>query len=454
MHRRDIVITFLVVLLVTVGIQSYAQKERDETYQHYETLATVVQKIKAEYVDQVSEKEIFDGALRGVVLNLDRYSAYISPEDLEDFQAKTTGEFEGLGIEIGVRDKVLTVIAPMEDTPASRAGILAGDRIVEIEGESTQDMSITDAVKRLRGRKGTKVTITIMRAGSNETQPITITRGVIPLISVRGYRRPNRNGEWDYFADPDARIGYIRIGAFQENTVRDFDEAVKKLRDQGMKALVLDLRFNPGGQLISAIEMCNRFLSEGNIVSTKGRVGPVRNYKANRKDTLPDFPVAILVNNWSASASEIVTGALQDHKRALIVGEHTFGKGSVQTVFRLEGGRAALKLTTAHYFTPSGRGIHRDEKTGEGGLKPDIEVVTSIEDKVKLQQHWYKLSSPDEPEPEQKQTPDTEPEQKPDNEPKEDKKDEEKTDEPFVDAQLQRALDALKALELFKKDAA
>ena len=438
MRRKDVIITFLVVMVVTVALQSYAERKRDETYRHFETLATVVQKIRDSYVDPVKDDKIFEGALRGVVLNLDRYSAYISPEDLQDFEAKTTGEFEGLGIEIGVREGWLTVIAPIENTPAARAGMLAGDRIIKIEKEDTKDMTIMDAVKRLRGKRGSKVTITIVHAGSNEATEMTITRDVIPLLSIRGYKRADKEGKWNYFVDDEAKIGYIRVGAFQENTMRDFDEAVRELQADGVKSLVLDLRFNPGGQLNTAIDMCNRFLSVGDIVSTKGRVGPPKIYRAEKGNTLPDFPVAVLVNNWSASASEIVTGALQDHKRAVIVGEHTFGKGSVQTVFRLEDGKSALKLTTAHYFTPLGRGIHRDEENGEGGLMPDVEVETTLEEEVRLQKHWYKLSSPETPEPEGEGEPevDEKPEVKPEAEVEPEK--------PFVDSQLQRAIEVLK----------
>lgn len=456
MYRRDVIITFLVVMLATAALQSYGDKRQDDNYRRFETLATVVQKIKENYVTKVSEKEVFEGALRGVVMNLDRYSAYISPEDFQDFHAKTSGEFQGLGIEIGVRGGWLTVIAPIENTPASRAGMLAGDRIIKIETESTKDMTIMDAVKRLRGKKGTKVTITIVHAGSVKEIELTITRGVIPLISVRGYKRLDKNGKWDFFADSDAKVGYIRVGAFQENTMKEFDEATAKLQADGMKALILDLRFNPGGQLSVAIDMCNRFLSEGVIVSTKGRVGPADIYRAEKKHTLPDFPVAVLVNNWSASASEIVAGALQDHRRAIIVGEHTFGKGSVQTVFQLEEGTSALKLTTAHYYTPSGRGIHRDETNGEGGLKPDIDIPTTLKDEAGLQKHWYSLSSPkrdDKPEetPQKKEQDEGEDEDKD----KDEEKDEDQPkseDDPFVDIQLQRALDALKVLEMFGTD--
>lgn len=454
MYRRDVIITFLIVLLVTVGLQSWGAAKRDDLYAEFQTLATVVQKIKQNYVEEVSEKKIFEGALRGAVMNLDRYSAYISPEDYEDFKTKTTGEFQGLGIELGVRQGWLTVIAPIEETPAARAGILAGDRIVKIEGQSTENMSIQDAVKHLRGQKGSKVNITVEHQGEREAVDISVVRDVIPLVSVRGYRRTDVNGKWDYFVDAKDKIGYIRVSAFQENTMEDFDKAIAQLRADGMKALVLDLRFNPGGPLLSAVDMCNRFLDTGVIVSTRARVGDPTVYSATKTSTLPQFPVAVLINNWSASASEIVAGALQDHKRAVLVGEHSFGKGSVQTVIPLEDGNSALKLTTAHYYTPSGHGINRDEDTGVGGLTPDIVVDTSLQDEIALQRHWQQLATP------KLKSETVVPKEQPKEQPKETQPQEaapeegvpkpEKQPKPFVDEQLQRAVDALKVLQLFE----
>lgn len=453
MHRKDVIWTVLIVTFVSLAVQGFAARRAD-LYQEFETLAVVVEKIRDNYVEEVDEKDILEGALRGALRSLDGYSAYISPDDFEEFRTQTKGEFQGLGIEIGIRDHWLTVIAPIEGTPAWRAGIRPGDRIVKIEGKSTEKMSTMDAVKVLRGKKGTKVAITIVHEGERKMIDLTITRDVIPLISVRGYRRKDEAGHWDHFVDPEHKIGYIRLNAFQENSVKDLDKAVAELQSEGMKGLVLDLRFNPGGLLSTAVNVADRFLEEGVVVSTRGRAVRSVSYKAHKFGTYKNFPLAILVNNWSASASEIVAGAIQDHRRGIIVGERTFGKGSVQNVIPLRGGKSALKLTTARYYTPSGRSIHRKEENGEGGLVPDIVVETDTKQEVNIQRLWQKLGTPPSPKkedeekaekekpmseaPELKETPDVE---------------EEKTDKPdeFKDEQLARAVDALKVMVLLKE---
>ncbi|HUU42285.1 MAG TPA: S41 family peptidase [Planctomycetota bacterium] len=452
MRRRDVIWTLVIVIAATWVVQGFAAK-REDLYPQFETLAIVVEKIRDNYVEEVDEDKILEGALRGALLNLDRYSAYISPEDFEEFRTETKGEFHGLGIEIGIRQNWLTVIAPIEETPAWRAGIRAGDRIIKIEGKSTAGMSTLDAVKVLRGPKGTKVTITIRHEGERRDVDLTITRDVIPLISVRGYRRMDEAGHWDFFVDPDKKIGYIRLSAFRENTAEELDGAMDVLRRNGMKALVLDLRFNPGGLLSSAVNVSDRFLDEGVIVSTRGRAVKPVSYEAHKLGTYEHFPMAVLVNNWSASASEIVAGAVQDHGRAIVIGESTFGKGSVQNVIPLQGGKAALKLTTARYYTPSGRSIHREEGSKNGGLVPDIVVETTPDDKVKIQRLWLKLGTPPKPEDKKKEEErviddlkreeNVEPEEIPTEEELDDKK---PVEEPFRDEQLERALVALRVL--------
>ncbi|HUW55055.1 MAG TPA: S41 family peptidase [Planctomycetota bacterium] len=456
MHRRDVIWTVLIVTFVSLCVQGFAARRAD-LYQEFETLAIVVEKIRDNYVEEVEEKDIFEGALRGALRSLDGYSAYISPEDFEEFRTQTKGEFQGLGIEIGIRQNWLTVIAPIEDTPAWRAGIRAGDRIIKIEGKSTEKMSTLDAVKVLRGKKGTKVTITIVHEGERKPIDLTITRDVIPLISVRGYRRNDEAGHWDYFVDPEHKIGYIRLNAFQENSVQELDKAVADLESKGMKGLVLDLRFNPGGLLSTAVNVADRFLENGVVVSTRGRAVQSVSYKAHKFGTYRDFPLALLVNNWSASASEIVAGAVQDHRRGIIVGEHTFGKGSVQNVIPLRGGKSALKLTTAYYYTPSGRSIHRKEDNGDGGLIPDIVVETDTEEEVKIQRLWQALGTPPSPKKEGEEKPG---EEKPISEvpeledaPEVKEKPTEKPAE-FKDEQLTRAVDALKVMVLLRKEPA
>ena len=456
MHRKDVIWTVLIVTFVSLAVQGFAAKRAD-LYEEFETLAVVVEKIRDNYVEDVDEKEIFEGALRGALRSLDGYSAYISPEDFEEFRTQTKGEFQGLGIEIGIRNGWLTVIAPIEDTPAWRAGIRSGDRIVKIEGKSTEKMSTLDAVKVLRGKKGTKVTITIVHEGERKPIDRTITRDVIPLISVRGYRRKDQTGHWDYFVDPEHKIGYIRLNAFQENTVRELDDAVAEVQGKGMEGLVLDLRFNPGGLLSTAVSVADRFLEKGVIVSTRGRAVQPVSYKAHKFGTYKDFPLAVLVNNWSASASEIVAGAVQDHHRGIIVGEKTFGKGSVQNVIPLRGGKSALKLTTAHYYTPAGRSIHRKEENGEGGLVPDIVLETDTGEEVKIQRLWQRLGTPpalkketEEEKPEEEKPMSEAPELKDSAEEEEEQQKEKKTDE-FKDEQLNRAVDALKVMVILRR---
>ena len=455
MHRKDVIWTVLIVTIVTLGVQGFAARKTDY-YQDFETLATVFEKVRENYVVDVDDKQLFEGALRGALLNLDRYSSYISPEDLEDFKTQTKGEFQGLGIELGTRNGWLTVIAPIEDTPAWRAGIRAGDRIVKIEGKSTERLTVENAVKVLRGKKGTSVNISVRHEGERKDVDLSITRDVIPLLSVRGYKRSDAQGRWDYFVDPADKIGYVRISAFQENTLQDLDKAIGEMQEQGMKGLVLDLRFNPGGLLSTAVGVSDRLVSEGIIVSTRGRAVESVAYKAHKAGTYPDFPLAVLVNNWSASASEIVAGCVQDHHRGILVGEKSFGKGSVQNVIPLQGGKSALKLTTARYYTPSGRSIHREEGSDVGGLTPDILIETDVETKVKIQQLWQKLGTPPSPEvkkPEGDVKIDTpRPDAADDEEmplPDETKvaKPEEK---PFIDEQLHRAVDAVKALLVMK----
>jgi len=455
MHRKDVIWTVLIVTLVSLGVQGFAAKRAD-LYSQFETLAVVIEKVRDNYVEEVNEKDLFEGAVRGALLSLDRYSAYISPEDFEEFKSQTKGEFQGLGIEIGVRNGWLTVIAPIEDTPAWRAGIRAGDRIIKIEGKTTEGMSTQDAVKKLRGEKNSKVNITIQHEGEKKLIDLGITRDVIPLISVRGYRRTNGGGHWDYFVDKESKIGYVRISAFQENTVQELDKVVADLTNAGMKGLILDLRFNPGGLLSTAVTVSDRFLGEGVIVSTRGRsVAPVT-YSAHRTgSTYKPFPLAVLVNNWSASASEILGGAVQDNHRGILVGQRTFGKGSVQNVIPLEGGKAALKLTTARYYTPSGRSIHREEGSEEGGLIPDIIEETDPEAEMNIQLLWQKLGTPPVPKEEKEKSGEVKapkpPEETPEPEmlpaPSEAKP---KKPEEFVDKQLDRAIDAVKVMMILR----
>jgi carboxyl-terminal processing protease len=351
---------FLIVCFVILEARAVerAQALAPETYQELETFANVLAIVQKNYVEPVTTKRLIDGAITGMLASLDPHSAYLTPELYRDLQVETRGSFGGLGIEITIRNGILTVVSPIEDTPAYKAGIKAGDQIVKINDDFTKDMTLTDAVKRMRGPKGSKITLTIHREGLPELFTVPIVRDVIKIKSVKYKELPGG-------------YGYIRVTTFQENTEDDVEHALNVIakKDGGrIKGLVLDLRDDPGGLLNQAVKVAGDFLDGGLIVYTEGRLANQRQkYFAQRKSSFADFPMVVLVNGGSASASEIVAGALQDHRRGVIVGTQTFGKGSVQTILPLDD-HSALRLTTARYFTPNGRSIQAV------GITPDVEV--------------------------------------------------------------------------------
>ncbi|WP_298218741.1 S41 family peptidase [Halothiobacillus sp.] len=323
------------------------------------TFTDVLTRVKADYVDPVTDKTLMDNAIRGMIDRLDPHSNYLDKAEFKDLKETTTGKFGGLGLQVGTKDKVITVISPIDDTPAQKAGIKAGDRIVKINGELTQGLDLEKAVKMMRGDPGTKITLTLVRDGVDKPFDVTLERAIINVKSVKAR-----------MLDPN--FGYVRIAQFQSDTTEQLQDALKQLikdnDDKPLKGLVLDLRNNPGGVLQAAVGVVDTFVNKGLIVYTKGRVEDAQmSFKAHEGDMLNGAPIVVLVNGGSASASEIVAGAMQDDRRALIAGERTFGKGSVQSIMPLTNG-GALRLTTARYFTPSGRSIQ-----GEG-IKPDVEV--------------------------------------------------------------------------------
>jgi len=320
--------------------------------------------IRANYIEKVESKKLFEGACRGMAAALgDPHSVYFDVDQNERFTSDTQGEFGGLGIEIGIKDGILTVMSPIAGTPAYEAGILPGDRIIEIDGESTEGIFINDAVKKLRGPVGSKVTITIRHVNGRANEKITITRAKIKPASLE-----------QVMIDPERKIAYVHLLHFTSHLGEEFDKTLSELTAQGMKGLVLDLRGNPGGLLDVAVNICNHFIAEGKIVSVKGRRPEGdRVYVAQKPGTLTHVPVVCLIDRGSASASEIVAGCLRDHKRALIVGERSYGKGSVQMPFPIPPG-GALKLTTARYYTPNDTPI-MDGK----GIVPDILIPMSTE---------------------------------------------------------------------------
>ena len=357
MKKAFVIGSLLFVLTLSLG-GTVASKGTDSgaTYEQLRLFTEVLSIVQSQYVDEVPPKELIYSAIKGTLRGLDPHSSFLDPESYREMQVETSGSFGGLGIEITLRDDILTVVTPIEGTPAYRAGIQPGDRIIKIDGLGSKDMQLADAVKRMRGKPGTKVTLSIMREGFQEPKDFDITREQIRVHSVRSHDLGNG-------------IAYVKLRQFQEQTPGDLSSALEKFSKTGMKALLLDLRNNPGGLLTAAVEVTEEFVDDGKlVVYTEGRVrNQNMRFSAHAKKAYPTLPMVVLVNQGSASASEIVAGALQDWGRAILVGTQTFGKGSVQTIIPLSDG-SGLRLTTAKYFTPKGRSIHGK------GITPDIVV--------------------------------------------------------------------------------
>jgi len=367
--RKKRVLVGLVIAMATlvifIGISSQHHSNAEakgSDYESIELFTDVMAIVKKSYVEEVDTKKLIYGAINGMLASLDPHSSFMSPETYKEMKIDTKGAFGGLGIEITVKDGILTVISPIEDTPAFKAGIKAGDHIFKIDEKFTKDLNINDAVKRMRGPKGTKVVLTIMREGFDRPKEFTLVRDIIQVKSVRS--RMLDNG-----------YGYVRISQFQEKTDEDLIKALKSLQQEAKKplsGLVLDLRNDPGGLLDQAVRVADHFIDEGLIVYTEGREKDSKmQFSARKGSKEPGYPIVILINGGSASASEIVAGALQDHKRAIVMGTQSFGKGSVQTIIPLSD-ESGLRLTTARYFTPNGRSIQAK------GITPDI-VVEMLE---------------------------------------------------------------------------
>ncbi len=350
-----------------------------DDYALMQVFVDTFEQIDRNYVKGVDRRELIEAAIRGMLAELDPYSNYISPEDLSGFNEDVEQEFGGIGIQVQYKpdSRQLVVMTPLPGSPAFKAGVLAGDTIAEIEGqplsEFPKNKELQTAVSMLKGKPGVEVTIGVVHMGGTEIEQIKITREVIRLKTVLGSRYRS-DGTWDYLIDGADKIGYIRLSHFSRRTAEELRGALRDLKKAGMQGLVLDLRFNPGGLLTAAVEVSDLFIESGKIVSTKGRNTAEQTRSAKRFGTYSGFPMAVLVNRFSASASEIVSAALQDHKRAIVVGERTWGKGSVQNVIEIEDGSSALKLTTASYHRPSGKNIHRfpdSKEEDEWGVMPD-----------------------------------------------------------------------------------
>jgi carboxyl-terminal processing protease len=418
---------FLIGVLIGSGQSQKVSALSNSMYEDLKVLTDVIGLIQKDYVEETKSKDLVNGAIKGMLETLDPHSAFMPPNMFKEMQEETKGRFEGLGIEITIKDGILTVVSPIEETPAYKAGILAGDQIVKIDGESTKNFTLMDSVKRMRGPRGTKVTITIMREGFTKPRDFTLVRDVIPVRSVR-HELLEKN------------YGYIRLSQFQEKTDGEFEKAMKALEEESkgtLKGLVLDLRNNPGGLLDQAIKISDRFIDSGLIVSVEGRKEDQKmKFYAHPGGNISRYPLVVLVNGGSASGAEIVAGAIQDQGRGILVGTQTFGKGSVQTIIPLKDG-SGLRLTTARYYTPSGRSIQAK------GIVPDIIVKPSRPEEEKevvipklptekdLERH---LMDAEKGAPKEKEKP---------------KKEEVKEKKP-VDHQLERAIELLKSWDIFK----
>lgn len=422
--------SFILLLLFALGLGLFLSGQGKvaaipkEDYESLETFTNILAIVKKNYVDEVNTKEMITGAINGMLNSMDPHSAYLTPELYKELQMDTQGRFGGLGIEITVRNGVLTVVSPIEDTPAFKAGIKAGDQILKIEDEFTKDMTIMQAVKKMRGPKGSKINLSIKREGASDLLNFSIVRDTIRVQSVR-----SRMLEEGYV--------YIRLAQFQERSDRDLQRALEKLSSEkgGIKGLVLDLRNNPGGLLTQAVRVADLFLDSGLIVYTEGRSdNQKQKYFARKEGSWTEIPMVALVNGGSASASEIVAGALQDHKRAVILGTKTFGKGSVQTILPLDD-NSALRLTTARYYTPKGRSIQAT------GIVPDI-IMENVPVQETKAEEKKRLGLREENLPGHLQN---------QQEHKEKSTQQDREDNIENDAQLKRALELLKGWDVFKQ---
>lgn len=422
--KQTVLVFFLVLAVATTGIvlgrlSVTAVSAEGEGYEELKTFTEVLSMVKKHYVEDTKSKDLVYGAIRGMLNSLDPHSSFMTAEGYKDMQVETKGEFGGIGIQIGMKESMLTVIAPIEDTPAFKAGIKAGDKIGKINNVTTRDMTLQDAVSKMRGAPKTTVTISIMREGWKELKDFTLTREIIKVKSVKSKVL-------------EGSIGYVKINQFQEQTSNDLAAALKKLNEEKITSLVLDLRNDPGGLLNSSIDVASQFLEKGKlVVYTKTRSGEKSEFFTDNNDHFK-LPMVVLVNQGSASASEIVAGALKDWNRAVTIGTVTFGKGSVQTVIPLSDG-SGLRLTTAKYYTPKGKSIQGT------GITPDI--IVKLEAKNGAKEHPVLREKDLEHHLKNEQA---------------DPKGEEKETAPFEvdekdDIQLQRAVDILKTWNVFKE---
>ena len=355
-------------------------EEKDDTYELLMMFADALDQVERNYVEPISRRELMEAAIKGVVSKLDQYSNFIAPEDLDRFKTGVENEFGGIGIRV-VEDRRggLRIISPIVGSPAYEAGIRPGDRVVEVNNQSIRGKTVSEAISMMKGKAGTTVDVKIVRL-RGKVEEFTLERRRVQVSTVMGINR-NEDDTWNFVLDQDKKIGYVRVSAFSRHTSGELSEALRTLDGQGVNGLIVDLRFNPGGLLSSAVEVSDLFLNSGTIVSTEGRNVVSQSWEAKKAGTFENFKMVILVNRYSASASEIVAAALQDHERAIVIGNRTWGKGSVQNIVELDGGRSAMKITTASYARPSGVSIHRFKGAEKWGVDPSEGFEVSLNDR-------------------------------------------------------------------------
>lgn len=420
MRKKTVVLISLVAVVltaVTLVCSGTVRNSKPDLFKQVQLFSDALVLVQTDYVDETNPKDVIYGAISGMIASLDPHSQFLDPDTYNELKVETEGRFGGLGIELTVKDGLLTIVTPIEDTPAWKAGIKPQDKIVKINDEITRDMNLTDAVKKLRGKPGEAVRISVLRESEKKILDFNIVRGIIKIKDIKDAKII------------DDGIGYIKLVEFRENTAKDFKSALDTLSKEGMDALILDLRNNPGGLLDVAVDVADNFLEKGKmIVYTKGRKpSQSLEFTSQNTDAIKDLPIVVMINEGSASGSEIVAAAFKDNKRAVILGTKSFGKGSVQTVIPL-GENCALRLTTSRYFTPSGKQIHGEgvipDIVVENGRKPDIESQDA--ESVKAEEIFEKIVN------------------------KDDKK-EDSMKKYKDDIQLMRAIDILKALKIYEK---
>ncbi len=438
MNRERFAWTVSVLLIALLAFQlpgSLAQ--RDDDYSFVRTLVDIHRQVASNYVEPVDEAKLREGAIEGMLGELDPFTMYVPPAQQEDFERLLEGSFKGVGIQLNQLDNgAVEVVTPIDGSPAFKAGVMAGDIILKVNGEGLEGLRLPEIIKKVGGPLGTEVRLTVKHTTGEEVE-LKMTREEIVMPVVKGYER-KQDGTWDYYVCNDPKVAYIRITQFTSDTAENLRSAVEPLLADGMKGLILDLRFNPGGRLEEAIQVVDMFISKGVIVSTKGRNRPERSVSATEPGTLPYFPMVVLVNEHSASASEIVAGSLMDNHRALVLGQRSYGKGSVQEVIPLDSKGGELKLTVAYYYLPSGRLVHRKKDAKDWGVQPQIVVPMDEEAQRKAMQARYEAELFKRPIPKATTQPTTAAATAP--------------SAATIDVQLQRAVDTMVALAVLQGD--